>query len=495
MRIDKFYRDSIILTLSNLVTGIIGFIFSIVLSKNLGAEGLGLYGIIMPVYGLLLSLTSDGLVTAISKVSAVYYSRKDFRNLRRTMTTIFAFIFLWSLSIAFLVFINASNICTYIIKDPRVADAIRIVCPALLFVPMSAILKGYFYGMGKYKTPALIDSMEKLFRIIILLGTITILSLQEVRSTVTAAYFALSIGEFISFFLLYTFYRATRNKSKSGRSKPESRIQLLFNVLVISSPICLNSVISSIIATASTLALPRMLVFTGISYDSALALIGKFMGMAMNIVYLPFVIVGSLLTVLIPDLSLSISRNDSWATESRIAQVLKICYLLGISTLAVALTIPDSLGMLFYNRTDLGWMIRFSAICCSISYVSAPTFGILNGLGKQNLNLKNSLIVSVQGLILIVILTGIPGINIYGYGISMIITSLTALFMNLNAIRKYCDLRLPISEMATYTGIGVFSYLMLVFFDSLMPGSFLAVEVGLTTFLGFFLVFFLSRFV
>jgi stage V sporulation protein B len=68
--IDKFYRDSLVLTISNLVTGMIGFIFSIILSRSLGAEGLGLYGLVMPVYGLLLCLTSEGLITAISKASA-----------------------------------------------------------------------------------------------------------------------------------------------------------------------------------------------------------------------------------------------------------------------------------------------------------------------------------------------------------------------------------------------------------------------------------------
>jgi stage V sporulation protein B len=46
MGLDKFYKNSAILTLSNFITGFIGFAFSIVLSKKLGAEGLGLYGLL-----------------------------------------------------------------------------------------------------------------------------------------------------------------------------------------------------------------------------------------------------------------------------------------------------------------------------------------------------------------------------------------------------------------------------------------------------------------
>ena len=59
MHVDKFYKDSFILTLSNMVTGIIAFVFSLILSRELGAEGLGLYGLVMPIYGLLLCITSD----------------------------------------------------------------------------------------------------------------------------------------------------------------------------------------------------------------------------------------------------------------------------------------------------------------------------------------------------------------------------------------------------------------------------------------------------
>lgn len=495
MRVDKFYRNSFILTMSNLVTGMIGFIFSILLSKNLGAEGLGLYGLIMPVYNLLLCLTTDGLVTALSKISAVYCNKKDFRNLNRTLTTISIFILLWASAVAFLVFINSTSIASHIIKDSRAANALKIISPALLFVPMSAILKGYFYGIGKFKIPAFIDTFEKLLRVAVLLGTVTALSLRDMKNTVTVAYLALSIGELTSFILLYLFYKVSRNKYISSGSKRKNRLQLLFDVLVISCPLCLNGFISSILSTTSALVLPRRLIHAGMTYNSALALIGKFTGMALNITFLPFIIVGSMLTVLIPDLSESISRNDSWATETRISQVLKISYLVAISTLIVTMTIPGPLGMLFYNRGDLGGMIRFAALASFVSYVSSPTFSILNGLGKQNINLRNSLIVSVQGLVLIFILTGIPSLNIYGYGLTLIITSLTALILNIREIKKFCNIRFPKSTIAAYAIIGFFSYLFLLLFNNLLPDLPLIINVSFTSILGFVCVFSLSSFV
>jgi len=53
---DNFYRDSIILTISNLTGGVLRFMFSILLSKKLGAEGMGLYSLVMPIYDLFICL-------------------------------------------------------------------------------------------------------------------------------------------------------------------------------------------------------------------------------------------------------------------------------------------------------------------------------------------------------------------------------------------------------------------------------------------------------
>ncbi len=494
MGLDKFYKNSAILTLSNFITGFIGFAFSIVLSKKLGAEGLGLYGIIMPVYSLLICLTADGLITAISKTCAVYNSKRDYRNLHRTVKVAIGFMGLWSITVAILVFINASNISTFFIKDSRATDAIKIICPALIFIPMSAIFKGFFYGFEKFTIPAGIDILEKCIRISILLATMSILSLNDVKSSVTVAYFALAIGEAISLLMLLISFRFFSKRLIPIKTKVKNPLQLLFDILVISSPLCLNGFLSSVLNTASTLILPRRLISTGMSYDNALELIGKFLGMSLATVNLPFIIVGSMMTVLIPDMSLSLSKKDLWSTEKRISQVLKISYLVGLGTLIVSLCIPQKLGILFYSRDDLGVMIKAAGICSFISYASSASFGILNALGKQNVNLKNSIIVSSEGLILVFILTSIPSLNIYGYGVAIILTSITGLFMNLYEIRKTCEIRFSFKKGFIYTMFGTTGYLAMKIISKLIPDSLLVFDVLISTGICFIVIFYLSKF-
>ncbi len=459
MRVDNFYRDSLILTMSNMVTGIIAFIFSIILSRELGAEGLGLYGLIMPVYGLLLCITSDGLITAISKISAVYYSRRDYRNLNKTLSTIFVSVLMWAACVALLVLLCSKGIATHIVRDARAAMALMLLSPAVLFIPLSAVIKGYFYGLGEYKVSASVDILEKLMRVIILLSAISILVPNNVEKTVAIAYFSLAAGELVSLIMLFTCYKIQKNKLHGNIGRAKSRIQLLFDVLVISAPLCLNGILSSVLSTVSTLVLPRKLVAAGFSYGESLALIGRFSGMALNISFLPYIIIGSMLTVLVPELSLHISRKDFWTAEERIAQVLKLACAVGISTAIVCLTLSETLGNLFYHRNDLGSMIRFSSVICLISFISSPTFGILNALGKQNILLKNSLIISLESLVLIIILAGIPALNIFGYGLSMILTSATALFINIREIKKICEIKITLQDVSTLILTGITAYL------------------------------------
>ncbi len=468
---DRFLKNSIILIFSNLVTGIFGFIFSIILSRKMGAEGMGLYGLVMPIYDLFICLICGGMITAISRVAAIHYSKNDFRNLNRSVDISMLFDSIWAIVVICCVFIGSTYISNYIIKDSRTVHALQVVCPAMLFIALSSILKGYFYGVSDIKIPAFIDIFEKFFRIVIFLTIINTFLLKGVENTVTSAYITLTLGELLSLVLLYICYKRKQFKLGTSFSIPEDKLQLLFNILVISFPLCINGFLSTSLSTISTLIVPRRLVSSGIDYSVALCLIGKFKAMSLSIIFFPILIVNSISTVLIPDLSEKLSKKNYWAVETRISQVIKVAFLLGITTMIICITIPNELGTLFYDRKDLGNYIKFACLSAPITYTATTTFGILNGLGKQNVLLRNSLIVSLEELILLYTLTGISWINIYGYGISLILTSITALVLNIYEINKICHLSFTAYELLVYLLLGILLYFILCVINVSLPYS------------------------
>lgn len=487
---DSFYRDSIILTVSNLVGGILRFMFAILLSKKLGAQGMGLYSLVMPIYDLFICLICGGMVTAISKEASSYFGLNDYGNLNKTIQTAIVFDFIWAILIAVSVFFFSPFISTYIIKDQRTFYSLLVICPALIFVALSSIYKGYFYGISNVKVPAIIDIVEKTVRMVILVVIINFFTLKNVTSTVTATYIALSIGEFISFILLYAFYKKSKNKFKEYTKKAEGRAQLLFNVLVVSLPLSLNGFLTTAISALSTLIVPRRLVYAGLEYTEVLGLIGKFAGMAMSIVFFPFIIVMSMATILTPDISKSISKNDYHALEDRVVEVIKISFLLGVSTLIICLSVGGSLGKLFFDRYDLGIYIRLASLSAPFMYMAGSTFGILNGLGKQKTILINSIITSVFQLVLLYVLLGIPSINILGYGIALLMTSILTFILNIIAIKKSCYLQFSMTEFIINISLSIFLYFILKILDNTIPNSMFITKNIVIIAAGFSLIFF-----
>ena len=61
---------ALILTLTGFASRILGFFYRIFLSRTIGAEGLGIYQMVFPVYGICFSVCAGSIQTAISRFTA-----------------------------------------------------------------------------------------------------------------------------------------------------------------------------------------------------------------------------------------------------------------------------------------------------------------------------------------------------------------------------------------------------------------------------------------
>ena len=99
---NSFLKNSVLLTASNITTGILGFIFSIYLSNLIGPVGIGLYSLVMPIYNLFICLMTAGIIAAISKVSAIYKSKGQYNNISKTIKSVASFNVIWATFMEFL---------------------------------------------------------------------------------------------------------------------------------------------------------------------------------------------------------------------------------------------------------------------------------------------------------------------------------------------------------------------------------------------------------
>ena len=67
-------RGTLLLTAAGIISRIMGFFYRIFLANTIGAEGMGIYQLIFPIYSVCFSLCASGIETAVSKLTAAKYA-------------------------------------------------------------------------------------------------------------------------------------------------------------------------------------------------------------------------------------------------------------------------------------------------------------------------------------------------------------------------------------------------------------------------------------
>jgi len=97
---------ALILTAAGFVTNILAFRYRIFLSNTLGAEGMGLYHLMISVYMLAWSIVCSGFTTTISKLTAQENGKGQSGNTKR--------IFTLSLTISLSLGVGIALVLTYV---------------------------------------------------------------------------------------------------------------------------------------------------------------------------------------------------------------------------------------------------------------------------------------------------------------------------------------------------------------------------------------------
>jgi len=136
--------------------------------------------------------------------------------------------------------------------------------------------------------------------------------------------------------------------------------------------------------------------------------------------------------------------------NKRIYSTIRITTAIAAFSAGIFFSLPNELGKLFYNRTDLGNIIYSLSFGVTFIYIESTLFGVLNGLGKQGVLLKNTIIMSLIDISLLYILIGIPQINIYGYSINFFISPLVGCILNTIEIKKVTDIEIDLWDLVAY---------------------------------------------
>ncbi len=436
-------KGTILLTITGLITRVLGFYYRICLADALGAEYLGIYQLVFPVFGICYTLYASGIQTAISKLVAEENSRGNVTLtsclMRRSMLLSFGI----ALALSTLVYFGAAPCAKYFLMEERAADSLRILSFTFPFCAITACINGYYIGCKKTAVPAFTQLLEQMVRIGFVLYFVTLPAFSNEESRCLAAVIGLVLGEAASTLFNAIAYRM-HHTGLFRHATPCETTGLTKRLLTLSVPLSLNRLVINILHSVEAVFIPGMLRLSGLSNSDALSQYGILNGMAIPFILFPSAIPNALSVLLLPAVSENLDEKNRPRLQQCVGNAVKYSVIIGLFSTAVFFYFGQEIGETVYHNTHAGDYLRILSPLCPLLYLSTTLGSVINGLGKPHL----SFITTVSGLLvrLAVIVFLVPKTGIYGVLIGLLVSQLVSTFFDAVLVLKYCKAFPPVSK-------------------------------------------------
>jgi len=484
--------STLILTLASLITRIFGFIFRIYMSNVMGAEALGLYQLVFPIYILAWTISSAGISVAVSKLVATEIAKRQHGNALRIIKIAVLLSVSIGCIISVILYVFADPIATHVIHEPRTTLSLKYLSVCIPFMAATSSIKGYFYGkqeMGKPATGQVIEQVARMVSIYLLAGFFIAKGLEYACAL---GVIGMSMGELVAFVYVYAAYK--NDIKKQPISRPSlARYQALLTLLTLSIPLTFNRFITSLLKSVENILIPIKLQEFGFTNHQALSVYGQFTGMTMPLIMFPSMITMSLATALIPAVSHAKAARNEKQLQYTVSKTIQFTMLIGVGSTALFMTFPHEIGMVFFNQPAVGNMLYALSFICPFFYLQSTLLGVLNGLGKQLQTLIGSIIGSLICISIICLV--VPHKGLIGFIAALIISSSFTTILHLRDVLKFTSIPIDLinwfikPSLAATAGALIVKYTLQHYLTNML--SLRLSTLGGITALGLFYIFFL----
>ncbi len=374
---------TLILTLTGLLSRVIGFFYRIYLSRLFGEEGMGLYQLLSPVLSVSFSLTAAGYQTAISKLVAEQAAAAKTPSLR-PMAVGMAFSLPLSLLCNVVLYFFAEPVATVLLQEPRTAGMLRILS---FSVPLSAVhscVNGYFYGIKKAGIPAVSQLLEQLTRV----GCVYIASASYLAEgglpPIQIAVLGLTVGELFSMLYSATAIWQQGCRVKAFCPAPGHGLSpaLCKSLLATALPLTANRIVLNLLQSVESVSIPSRLRLYGYDNVTALSVYGVLTGMAMPFIFFPNALTSSVAVLLLPLISENYALGNYDAVRRATVKTVRYCGLMGVCCMAGFVSLGRWAGTTLFHSPLSGYFITTLGFICPFLYLDTTLSSILQGLGK-----------------------------------------------------------------------------------------------------------------
>jgi len=414
---------TLLMTAAGVLSRIIGFFYRIFLSRTIGAEALGIYQLIGPVFSLCFALTASSIQTSISKFvgDAIGGCKDSLCGEKKARAyLILGLVLSCGLSIltGIFMYFNADLIAVRFLGEARCAPLLVLLTYSLLPCCIHACINGYYYGKKNAFVPSLCQLIEQIARVGSVWIIFQITTEKGIPLTAFHAVCGLVIGE--CFGLLVSMSALLREKrlprgSYTSDSICNSTMTHAFLAMVI--PLTINRLSVAFSTSLENLLILQKLQLYGYTQTDALSIYGILSGMTLSIILFPCVLTNSLSVLLLPAISEARGRSNENQIRRTTQKAIRLGLLLGFAFTILFLLTGDMIGnKLFHNALAGRFICRLSWLC-PLMYITSLLSSILHGLGRPKQVLFVNLLACLIRIGMIWFLVPAYGIGAYLWGL------------------------------------------------------------------------------
>ncbi len=420
------FKNTSIVTGLSVAERALGFLYRIVLSRYVGAEGLGLYQVAHSILFLLMTLCTGGIPVTLSRMIAKNKAQKDDYGEQIALSAGLSLSLFLALPLCLLFGIFGGKM-TFLFSDERSFEIFKILLVGLCFACIYAVIRGYFWGNKQFLTASLLEMSEEI--VMVLVGVTLLRGVSSPLDGGKKAAWAMAIADIVScvFAVVCLFVSGARLKN------PKRALRPLFSGAM---PITAVRASGSLVTSAVAVILPAMLIRAGIGESEALSLFGVVSGMVMPVLFIPSTLIGSLALVLVPELSADYYNRNEERLKTNLLRGLKFSLVIACALIPIFFVLGEDLGRLAFSDATAGKMIAKSCIILLPMSLTMISTSMLNSIGFEKQTFTFFFLGAAALLICILLLPAVCGV--YAYIVGLGASYLTTALFNLVFLGKKC---------------------------------------------------------
>ena len=481
---NTFLKSALLLTFGGIIAKILGAVYRIPLTNLLGTFAMGLYQLVFPLYGLLITV-SLGFSVAVSKAVARERQLNSCVSCKRILRCA-----LWCLgglgAILSLVLLIFAEKIAILQGNALVADAYKILSPAVFLVSLTGALKGYFQGQMKMRPTALSQIAEQLAKLI--LGLVFASNaLPDELKAVNGAIFAITLSEGISLlvFIFYYFSEQKKTVYSCCQLTTNTDKQIYLQLFKTALPITL----SGILAPLSQL-IDSSLMLKLLSTD-ATRLYGIWSGPVHSLFAMPIMLSAGISSAILPDVSGNVAVGDKESVSKKVNLAFKLGNVIVMPCVVGFLFVSPQIIRLLYSALPVediylsGRLLSLVAVA-SLLVCYAGTFGaVLQGAGKEYVSLGILAISIVVKTLINLILLPNQKVGVFAIAFSTILCYFVSVALNLLYLNKNLGIKIDLWGTFTKPLVACVFLAVPLFLANWLAHDFLNTKVGTVVVIAF----------